>query len=394
LKGLYLTFVDIYDSNNSGYIEKIFGQVNSFLKFSEEIVVFSISYKNTSITYEKRKKGSFLPHFKSIKKYKNRLLLFLFRFEEVLKEIIQFRPEFVYIRYDRSDMIFLNFLRSIKRINPSTIVIIEIPTYPYDKEYRGFERGLVSFTITILDKFFRHFLRSYVDRIAVVDYEGPVFGIPSISFDNGIDISNIPFHEKIKKSSDSITIICVSHLNYWHGYDRLIKGMGIYYKNKASGEPEILLQIIGDGVEINNLKSISLFEEIGDKVTFLGLVPRENLEIFYRSADIAVGSLGIHRIGIIIASPLKNREYCARGTPFIFSFEDPDFPNGFPFVLSVFPSDEPIDIFRVIKWYYEMIKNPDYRMELRNYAEKNLSWETKMKPVLDYICGDVAKRTE
>ena len=41
---------------------------------------------------------------------------------------------------------------------------------------------------------------------------------------------------------------------------------------------------------------------------------------------------------------------------------------------------------RPINWYEDLSKkHPDYSLEMRKYAEENLSWDAKMKPVIEKI---------
>ncbi len=85
-------------------------------------------------------------------------------------------------------------------------------------------------------------------------------------------------------------------------------------------------------------------------------------------------------------SSLKNREYCARGILFVIAYEDWDFPETFPFVHRISKDDTPVDVSQVIKWHENLIKEyPNYSMEMRRYAEENLSWDAKMKPVIEKI---------
>ena len=49
------------------------------------------------------------------------------------------------------------------------------------------------------------------------------------------------------------------------------------------------------------------------------------------------------------------------------------------------PADEsPVDIEQILR-LYDRIKEKEFVKEMREYAEKNLSWEVKLKPVIDEI---------
>jgi hypothetical protein len=69
------------------------------------------------------------------------------------------------------------------------------------------------------------------------------------------------------------------------------------------------------GDEIN-LKNLASRLRINDHIIFHGFVHGKELDRLFEQNHIAVGSLGIHRIGLNQLSILKAREYCARGIPF------------------------------------------------------------------------------
>jgi hypothetical protein len=61
------------------------------------------------------------------------------------------------------------------------------------------------------------------------------------------------------------------------------------------------------------------------------------LDKLFNQCDFGIGSLGRHRVGIQKIKTLKNREYAARGIPFIYSETDSDFDQK-PYVLKA-PAD-------------------------------------------------------
>lgn len=63
----------------------------------------------------------------------------------------------------------------------------------------------------------------------------------------------------------------------------------------------------------------------------------------FNQCDFGIGSLGRHRSGIDKIKTLKNREYAARGIPFIYSETDEDFEQ-MPYVLKAPADESPIDI--------------------------------------------------
>jgi hypothetical protein len=106
----------------------------------------------------------------------------------------------------------------------------------------------------------------------------------------------------------------------------------------------------------------------------------EELDHIFDLCDFGIGSLGRHRVGIDKIKTLKNREYAARGIPFIYSETDNDFEHK-PYVLKA-PADEtPIDINRIIKFYQGCSMPP---IEIRD-SIACLSWENQMKTVINEV---------
>lgn len=52
-------------------------------------------------------------------------------------------------------------------------------------------------------------------------------------------------------------------------------------------------------------------------------------------SDFAIGTLALHRNGMLEGSPLKVREYLAHGIPTIIGYRDPDFVGATPFILEL-----------------------------------------------------------
>ena len=147
-----------------------------------------------------------------------------------------------------------------------------------------------------------------------MDYE-KIWGIPVIKLENGIDLEQIEF-TGYNKSKESITLIGVANISKWHGYERIIKGMYDYYNSMPT--KNVILNLIGNGQELENLKILVNKYNLKEKVIFQGVKSGKELSYLFKSAHVAVGSLGMYRIGINNGSTLKAKEYAARGIPYLF----------------------------------------------------------------------------
>jgi hypothetical protein len=106
----------------------------------------------------------------------------------------------------------------------------------------------------------------------------------------------------------------------------------------------------------------------------------EELDAIFNRADFAIGSLGRHRSGIQVIKTLKNREYAARGIPFIYSESDADF-DGQPYVLKASPDESAIDITKIL----EFLKKEKFDPACIRNSILDLSWAEQMNKVLQAI---------
>ena len=97
---------------------------------------------------------------------------------------------------------------------------MEIPTYPYDQEYKGLP--FVYQRILFIDKCFRQHLARYVDKIVTFSDYDIIWNRPTIRISNGIDFSEIPLRGPKNDTAHSLQLIAVATMHPWHGFDRVI----------------------------------------------------------------------------------------------------------------------------------------------------------------------------
>ena len=283
----------------------------------------------------------------------------------------------VMFRHIGFDPILVKNIKKIKKMGVK--VIVEIPTYPYSREFLS--GPLTSKFKLVIDVIWRLNIRKYVDFIvAPITEKEKLFGIPIIRTGNGIRTSIIPI-KKCSLQNNILYLLGVANVSRWHGYDRVIKGLKNYTGNK-----KVVFHVVGEGKEKPKLIKLVKKLNLEDKVIFHGTKTGKELDKLFDMAHIAIGDIGSHRKGLKETMALKHREYAARGIPFVLSTYDPDFPPELDFVKYIPPNDEPVNIDSIVKWYQDLIeKNPNISMKMRKYAEENLTWEVKLKPVVEKI---------
>lgn len=300
-----------------------------------------------------------------------------FKFSNLTRHILKERYDLIYIRsiYNTNPPL----LRMLKRVQNAGIrVVMEYPTYPYDKETEG--ANLNYAIIFGLNRIFRKMLPGHISRIVTFTDLEKIEGIPTINISNGIDFNSIRLRVP-RKDTNSFNMIAVAEIHYWHGFDRIIKGLGEYYKE---GHPEeVNLTIVGEGITetINSLNKLVSDYGIGEHVKFLGFRHGEDLDALFDDADFGIASLARHRSNITKIKTLKNREYAARGIPFIYSEVDDDF-DCMPYILKAPADDSPISVKSIIDFHKSLNMTPE---EIRNTIIGKLSWNVQMKRVIDAI---------
>ena len=260
--------------------------------------------------------------------------------------------------------------------------ITEIPTYPYDSEFKGYP---LKYKIPLyIDKLFRKALAKKMEAIVTFSNEETIFGKRTICISNGIDLNSIPIHNP-KKQND-IHLIAVAEIHYWHGFDRLVAGMGEYYKLNPNAR-KVFFHVVGweddRGTTSNGYLTVEQTAKkynIGQYVVNHGKLFGDKLDEVFNQCVFAIGSLGRHRSGITNIKTLKNREYAARGIPFIYSETDNDFEDK-PYIIKAPADESPVNIRQIIDFIDTHDVNPT---EIRNTVE-HLSWRFQMEKVVREI---------
>lgn len=293
------------------------------------------------------------------------------------------------VRYTRKENIDLIYMRSDHNANPFTIymvyklrktgikVVMEIPTYPYDKEYNSFQERIPLF----IDQCFRKILAKQLCYIVTFSDYQTIFGRPTIRISNGIDFNHIPLKCHINDTSHELHLIGVAEIHYWHGFDRLVMGLVNYYKSQPSYK--VYFHIAGWFFREREKNAIlPIIKQYGlEKYIILhGARHGKELDDLFEQADMAIGSLARHRSGITHIKTLKNREYAARGLSFIYSEIDSDFEDK-PYILKAKADESPIDIPTILKFYKNQALSPAQIRE----SVLPLSWKNQMRKVLNKL---------
>lgn len=359
---IYITFTNINDSGYIGIKKKILAQIDVFKKYNENVYYTTYSGQMYYLMNGEKviEKGVALT--------RNEIV------DDLIKWIEKYNIKNSYIRYDLSDIYFIELLKKLKDINVKTIV--EFPTIPYEKE-------LKSKRLLNEDSYYREQIKLYIEQVTTYSNDKQVFGISAIQLQNGVKLSEHPVH-KLRDKDGSVRLIAVASGGIWHGYERVIKGLANYYANNPT--VPVYFTMVGEksGTEIS--KYIGLTKRLGleEYVCFAGKKIGKDLDELYDKSDIAIGTLGMYKVGVTSGSPIKLREYCSRGIPFVYAYDDTSFAGNEEYLLK-FPNDSSdIDIEQIIDFFDKIIKNNGYRQEMRLKAENELTWDKILDEVNKY----------
>ena len=310
------------------------------------------------------------------------------KYDEALREIESIRGDdsifFFYIRISPIDRKYMRFLKMLREIYPGSRILLEVPTFPYGKDYLH-DRTMWPWYFK--DKYNRKNISEYIDRVVTVEDSRFIFGVPTIKINNGLDVSQVRLISKDNADSNKIQLIVVAMMQPYHGYERLIKGLASYYAD--GGVRDIKVRMVGYGTELKFYQNLTERCNMTGRIEFFGKLEGEELDAAYEGCDIAVGSLGGYKVGITKFASIKLGEYLAKGLPVItgapaFIFEE----FGSKFNLN-FPNDESeIDMKKVVEFYDNLYKEKnkkEVREEIRQFAYGSIDISLTMKNVIEYL---------
>ena len=363
MKGIYIYSTNDKDYKANGEAKKVLSQVNAFEKSGIEIAFFDV------ILDKKIDKLIYRLPFGGV--YRKSII------NQCVKEAEH--ADFIYIRKNIFDCTYCDLLRKLKISNPHLKIFVEIPTYPYFQEWgRIIDKPLIWKEKKTVSKVAKEHL---VDYYLTLTNDDQIFGIPTIKFDNCIDVEAYT-PKKCLQNPDELHLIGVALLAYWHGYDRVIEGLHRYYESNIHSI-NVVFHVVGDGPELPRLKQLVEQYKLGKHVIFEGKNSGDSLDHLYDISNVGIGGLGIYRKGLTNSRGLKLREYCAKGIPFISAGSDELFDN-YPYCLCFSNNDEPIDIIRLVNWAAKIDYNKAVK-DMRAYAVQHLDWKKFVSDIVESV---------
>ncbi len=294
----------------SGVVKKVQAQVRQWATRGHEVHVVLFSYANSPILADRPDFGvpttviAFHPPWETNPAAHRAAQL-----------ITRLRPDVVYLR----QMPFYPWLWPLYRRFP---VVTEVNTNDleqYRRTFHGLERGKYWYHRLTRDFFLRDsagFVFVSHEIATLPHYQR--YGKPFEVIGNGIQLSRYSLVPPAQNPQPRLVFLG-SPGQPWHGVDKVLA--------MARRFPQWHFDIIGPRQRD--------FPAAPPNAHFHGFLSVEAYRPLIAQADVAIGSLALHRVGIHEASPLKVREYLAWGLPVIIGYQDTDFPDPAPFLLQL-----------------------------------------------------------
>lgn len=296
----------------------------------------------------------------------------------------KYPPDYVYIRRTTADRGFLKFIKCIRDTYVNCKIIVEIMTYPYDKEEFF---NAIYWPYYFKESINRKKYKLYVDRFVTYSDDTTIFDVRTIRTLNGIDVESVAPVSGERKSSD-INLIAVAGMCPFHGYERLL--YGLYHYDQRNGGKRIVVHLVGDGPEISKYKSITKKCHLENQVIFYGQKSGKDLDEIYDGMDIAISSLGLYKLGIDRISSLKLNEYLAKGLPIVAGCNTVALTGkNCKYYLQFENNDSMIDMSQIVDFYDAIYSGDKARQEIiaeiRKWANETVGIPVTMKGIKDYI---------
>jgi glycosyltransferase involved in cell wall biosynthesis len=234
----------------------------------------------------------------------------------LFKDVRAYDPELVYLRYDFY-------------LPPPVGLLRSVPTALEVNTDDASEWAIRSLRAALYTRPNRRLIFAHTNGFVCVTHELASTsaiagsGKPAIVIGNGLEPSAVRPLPRPANERPHLAFVGHPHLR-WHGIDKLLW--------LAEQLPEVDVEIVGyEAADAPRAPS---------NVTFHGFLHQEAYEPILARADVAVGTLALHRKSMTEASPLKVREYLLFGIPTITAYEDTDFLGERPWFILQLPNVE------------------------------------------------------
>lgn len=217
----------------------------------------------------------------------------------------------------------------------------------------------------------------YLDLILSETEEKTIFGVKSMKYDNGVNIKETKSHHYLGDPNE-LNLISVANESIYHGYNRIIRSI----KACENSNIHITLHLVGTVMK----STVTLIKQLNleNYIILHGKQYGETLDKIFDLCNVGIGPVSQHLTGGKQGTGLKTKLYFAKGLPFIYSGHELLVPSNYPYIMKV-SDDESIIDFEKVYDFYLSIKDRNIVDDMREFADKNFSWEKTYKIMFEIL---------
>jgi len=338
---------------NSGVLDKIHAQVLQWSKNGHEIHLWFISaFTNQNALPEGLENVIVFEADTSYIFLHRKFRLFLgraFAYRKIRKQIQRLKPDLIYYRQG----MWYPYLCSVLK---KSRTVMELNTD--DLSETQFMSKINKIVYLLGRKRIIKYVNAFVSVTDEIKSRYSQYNKPIATITNSIDLAGLPVIKRIPHQKPHLFFVG-SPGQAWHGVDKIVQ--------LAALLPEFNFSIAGP-----NTDDVPPDIVIPINVTFLGYLTKDRLWEVYKTVDVAIGTIALHRKKMEEACPLKTREYVGLGFPVILGYKDTDLHNSNGPVLQL-PNTEDNVITSI--------------NEIRDFVENNLGkqWPDDQKKKIDLV---------
>lgn len=379
MRVLFICRINEYSKKFAGVFKKIKGQLEGFEQAGCEVACVYMSYgTQTMSVYHQGELVSTGHSWPDISPKQESIVFW----QHAVEAVKQWQPDVVLVRYEAmlKHPTLVEFYRAIRG---RAIACVEFPTYPYEAELTGVDLKTV--------RAHRQAMLSEVDHVFSTCYDDTISNKPNHPFDNQLSQAMIDeLAERrvlsVRDPDNVINLLMVANLSNWHGVDRVIDGLAAYYKDPCPAT--VMLHVVGEGDCLEDLQRLCAGLKMEKWVRFHGFLSGAELDKVFIQADLAIASLGMHRIDLYRSSTLKVREYLASGLPVIYSCADSVLSEN-PYVFRVPEDDSALNIPNIVTFFQRIQQTGPVKPAIASFARETISWRCVAENILNVVKGDL-----
>ena len=232
-------------------------------------------------------------------------------------------------------------------------------------------------------KIFKHALLGVSVTKEIATYESNrCVGYQNKVITNGIDVDSCSLRLENEIINNEINLFILTGGNVpWHGVERIISGIKNY-----KGSANISVDIIGSF----STSQVQMALELGvdTKINFIPHIEYSLLTNHLNKYHAGIGTLAAFRKGLKEASPLKVREYFARGFACVVGYEDTDineYKEFDSYVLKVPADESPLDFYQIETFVKQLYTDKKHHLKIRELATRFLDTKVKMQQLTNIL---------